>query len=140
MKQIQRSSLRRPEGVSHFNFISRTINYFGGRLSPAGGWAMNRPPPAFPPARPSPTIDNRWPAEPAGPLLRQGHHRPDPRRGHPDGGDWRDWRSMTACDADAGADRRRSAWSSPVSGASASPSRSTPFASPPPLRRVVVGK
>ncbi|CAN0098262.1 unnamed protein product [Ectocarpus fasciculatus] len=69
-----------------------------------------------------------------------GHHRPDPRRGHPDGGDWRDWRSMTACDTDAGVDRRRSAWSSPLSGASALPSRSTPFASPPPLRRVVVGK
>ncbi|CBJ33732.1 hypothetical protein Esi_0577_0005 [Ectocarpus siliculosus] len=69
-----------------------------------------------------------------------GHHRPDPSRGHPGGGGWRDWRSVTACDADAGVDRRRSAWSFPVSGASVSPSRSTPFASPPPLRRVAVHK
>ncbi|CAN0057961.1 unnamed protein product [Ectocarpus sp. 4 AP-2014] len=69
-----------------------------------------------------------------------GHHRPDPSRGHPGGGGWRDWRSVAACDADAGVDRRRSAWSSTVSGASISPSRSTPFASPPPLRRVVVNK
>ncbi|CAM9588624.1 unnamed protein product [Ectocarpus sp. 12 AP-2014] len=69
-----------------------------------------------------------------------GHHRPDPSRGHPGGGGWRDWRSVTACDADAGVGRRQSAWSSPVSRASVSPSGSTPFASPPPLRRVVVKK
>ncbi|CAB1118784.1 unnamed protein product [Ectocarpus sp. CCAP 1310/34] len=69
-----------------------------------------------------------------------GRHRPDPCRGHPGGGGSRDWRSVTVCDTDARVDRRRSAWSSAVSGVSVSPSRSTPFASPPPLRRVVVKK